>query len=134
MKYFATLLAAAAVANAAAKSLSTYMPDCAVPCLTSAISAATTCKGPEDLECFCIADNYRAIYDNAVACVLQRCGDDVAIRKSPPKHPSLAQAPSPLTFCFFHSRGSPESGQDVRGGGCSQRPTRHLGGSPGPSC
>ena len=87
MKYFAALLAAAGVASAAAKSLSTYIPDCAVPCLTSAISAATTCKGPEDLECFCIADNYRAIYDNAVACVLQTCGEDVAIRKTPLSSP-----------------------------------------------
>ncbi|KAK3303905.1 uncharacterized protein B0T15DRAFT_512124 [Chaetomium strumarium] len=80
MKFAITLLSAAAIAmSAAAESLSTYMPACSVDCLTAAISTATTCKGPDDLECFCIAENYRAIYDSGVACVLQACGSDVSV-------------------------------------------------------
>ncbi|KAH6851356.1 hypothetical protein B0I37DRAFT_133994 [Chaetomium sp. MPI-CAGE-AT-0009] len=79
MKCFPLFLGAVAVACAASQSLSTYIPNCAVDCLTTAIGTATSCKGPEDLECFCIADNYRAIYDSAVTCVLQACGSDVAI-------------------------------------------------------
>lgn len=81
MRYFAAILATAAVVSAATESLSTYIPECAVPCLTTAIGDATTCAGPEDLECFCVAENYRAIYDSAVACVLQACGNDVSVGK-----------------------------------------------------
>jgi hypothetical protein len=82
MKVSITLLSAAAFGvSAAAESLSTYMPACSVDCLTTAIGTATTCKGPDDLECFCIAENYRAIYDSAVACVLQACGSDVSVGK-----------------------------------------------------
>lgn len=104
MRYFAALLTAAAVASAATGSISTYMPECAVPCLTSAISGATTCKGPDDLECFCIADNYRAIYDSSVGCVLQACGDDVALGKTPPPlGPPIS--PSVIVANFFPSTG-----------------------------
>ncbi|KAK3298095.1 uncharacterized protein B0H64DRAFT_137631 [Chaetomium fimeti] len=79
MKCFPLFLSAVAVVCAAADSLSTYIPKCAVGCLTTAIDTVTSCKGPEDLECFCIADNYRAIYDSGVACVLQACGNDVSV-------------------------------------------------------
>jgi len=81
MKFIAAILATAAVVSAATESLSTYIPECAVDCLTKAIPVATKCAGPEDLECFCIAENYRAIYDNAVACVLQACGNDRSVGK-----------------------------------------------------
>ncbi|KAK4234179.1 putative GPI-anchored protein 7 [Achaetomium macrosporum] len=80
MKIPVALISAATVAaSAAAESLSTYLPACSIDCLTTAIGTATTCKGPEDLECFCIAENYRAIYDSGVACVLQACGNDVSV-------------------------------------------------------
>ncbi|KAL2131959.1 hypothetical protein VTI74DRAFT_4414 [Chaetomium olivicolor] len=79
MKYFGALLAAAAVVSVAAESISDYIPACAVSCLTTAIGAATKCKGPTDLECFCVVENYRAIYDSGVSCVLQACGNDVSV-------------------------------------------------------
>lgn len=80
MKYsIALFAAAAALVSAVNQSVSDFLPACAIDCITTAIGDATTCKGPEDLECFCIADNYRAIYTSAVACVLQACGNDVSV-------------------------------------------------------
>ncbi len=77
MKFFATLLVAAGVV-AAQKTLEDYIPECAIQCLKEGISAATTCDA-NDLECFCIADNYRATYSAAVGCVLADCGQDVSV-------------------------------------------------------
>ncbi|KAK4108050.1 hypothetical protein N656DRAFT_772083 [Canariomyces notabilis] len=79
MRYLPALLAAAALVSAQNESISDYLPACSIDCLTTAIADATTCTGTSDLECFCIADNYRAIYDSAVACVLQACGNDVSV-------------------------------------------------------
>ncbi|KAK3321278.1 hypothetical protein B0T19DRAFT_432000 [Cercophora scortea] len=81
MKYFAALLATAAVGAFAGQTLSDFLPECSVKCLADALAAATPCAA-NDLDCLCIADNYRATYTSGVACVLETCGSDVAVGKS----------------------------------------------------
>lgn len=79
MKYFTALLAAAVAASAA--SLQDYVPECSLKCLSDARASATTCKDDTDLKCVCVLENYRAIYNSAVGCVLLACGNDVATSK-----------------------------------------------------
>ncbi|KXX73770.1 putative GPI-anchored protein 7 [Madurella mycetomatis] len=81
MRCFVAVLVAAAAffVSGAAETINDYLPECAIDCINTAIGDATTCGGPDDLECFCIADNYRAIYTSGVNCVLQACGNDVSV-------------------------------------------------------
>jgi hypothetical protein len=78
MKYFATVLALSATATA--YTIGDFVPECAVSCLEDAIKSATPCS-TDDLNCVCIADNYRATYTAGVSCVLQACGSDVGVSK-----------------------------------------------------
>ncbi|KAK0723331.1 hypothetical protein B0T26DRAFT_605615, partial [Lasiosphaeria miniovina] len=71
-------LVAAMAGVAMAQTLADFIPECAVKCLTDGVAAATNCK-PDDLDCLCIADNYRATYTSAVSCVLAACGNDVSV-------------------------------------------------------
>ncbi|KAK4462285.1 hypothetical protein QBC42DRAFT_268051, partial [Cladorrhinum samala] len=79
MKYLTALLAAAVAVSAA--ELKDYVPECSLKCLSDARASATPCKDDTDLKCFCVLENYRAIYDSAVGCVLLACGNDVATSK-----------------------------------------------------
>lgn len=84
MKYITAFLAAAVAGVVAHEghdhtTLGDYVPECSLKCLSDARKSATTCKDDTELECFCILENYRAIYDASVACVMVACGQDVAV-------------------------------------------------------
>ncbi|KAK0702498.1 hypothetical protein B0T21DRAFT_257646, partial [Apiosordaria backusii] len=95
MKYFTALLAAAVAGVVAheghAHTLSDYVPECSLKCLSDARKSATTCKDDTELECFCILENYRAIYDASVACVMVACGQDVAVAEVLPSVISMCE-------------------------------------------
>ncbi|KAK3387925.1 hypothetical protein B0H63DRAFT_471179 [Podospora didyma] len=90
MKYSLALLAAAAGAMAADTFASYGVPECAIKCLNEGLTGATKCKA-EELECFCIADNYRATYTASVNCVLAACGDDVSVTEVLPAAAHLCE-------------------------------------------
>ncbi|KAK1750377.1 hypothetical protein QBC47DRAFT_120750 [Echria macrotheca] len=91
MKAVILTLLAAVGAAVAQKTFADYnLPECSIDCLNKAVDSATPCK-PNDLDCFCIADNYRATYDAAVGCVLQKCGQDVAIGQVLPAAAKLCE-------------------------------------------
>lgn len=74
-----------ALATAAtAATIGDYVPECAVSCLEDAIKSATPCA-VDDLNCICIADNYRATYTAGGACVIQACGTDAAVGEYQPR-------------------------------------------------
>lgn len=104
MRCFVVLFTAAAafLVSAAAETINDYLPECAIDCLNTAIGDATTCGGPDDLECFCIADNYRAIYTSGVGCVLQACGNDVSVGTKILPLPPAASSPESW-LCFLTS-------------------------------
>ncbi|KAK0614915.1 hypothetical protein B0T17DRAFT_510738 [Bombardia bombarda] len=89
MKYIAALIAAAGLA-VASKGFKDYLPECSLECLAAGLADATPCK-PDDLECFCIADHYRATYTASVACVLQSCGNDVSVGEVLPAAAGLCE-------------------------------------------
>ncbi|KAK4159905.1 hypothetical protein QBC43DRAFT_326308 [Cladorrhinum sp. PSN259] len=97
MKFFAAILATAAVASAATKSLRDYVPECSYKCLNDARASATTCKDDTELECFCVLENYRAIYDAGVGCVLLACGNDVSTGEVLPAVIGMCDEVAPTT-------------------------------------
>ncbi|KAF1811225.1 hypothetical protein P152DRAFT_66223 [Eremomyces bilateralis CBS 781.70] len=78
MKYQVALLFAAGIA--AAVRITDFTPECADKCLEEAVAAGSPCT-VDEAECQCEVDNYRAIYDAGVTCVLTACGGDVAINE-----------------------------------------------------
>ncbi|KAK4198704.1 hypothetical protein QBC40DRAFT_283369 [Triangularia verruculosa] len=100
MKYIIALLAAVAGVVAHGNhshTLGDFVPECSLKCLSDARKSATTCKDDTELECFCILENYRAIYDASVACVMTGCGQDVAVSEVLPSVISMCEEVSPLT-------------------------------------
>ncbi|KAK4183886.1 hypothetical protein QBC35DRAFT_78319 [Podospora australis] len=99
MKYFTALLAAAVAVSAheGGHTLADYVPECSLKCLSDARKSATTCASDDDLKCFCILENYRAIYDAGTTCVLQDCGQDVAIGEVLPAVMAMCEEVLPLT-------------------------------------
>ncbi|CCC05505.1 hypothetical protein SMACR_09351 [Sordaria macrospora] len=76
MKFFLTIVSLAA-GLVAAQSLD-EIPECAQPCITDAVTSATTCS-LDDYKCWCTTDNESAIVQAGTACVLAACGSDVAV-------------------------------------------------------
>ncbi|KAK4222466.1 hypothetical protein QBC38DRAFT_489793 [Podospora fimiseda] len=107
MKFFAALLATAALASAASKSLKDYVPECAYKCLDDGRAAATTCKDDTELECFCVLENYRAIYNSAVGCVLLACGNDVSTGEVLPAVIGMCDEVAPTTSWIDDDGSSP---------------------------
>lgn len=54
------------------------IPECAQPCITDAVTSATTCS-LDDYKCWCTTDNESAIVQAGTSCVLADCGADVAV-------------------------------------------------------
>ncbi|KAK3988931.1 hypothetical protein QBC44DRAFT_328456 [Cladorrhinum sp. PSN332] len=108
MKFFAALVATAALVSAqsSSKSLKDYVPECAYKCLDDARAAATTCKDDTELECFCVLENYRAIYDSGVGCVLLACGNDVSTGEVLPAVIGMCEEVAPTTS-WIEDGGSP---------------------------
>lgn len=73
MKY--TVAVAALVALVTAQSTSD-IPSCALPCLDDAATAA----GCEKSDVTCLCKNYQNIQGNAATCVIEKCGQEKALR------------------------------------------------------
>ncbi|KAK4669075.1 uncharacterized protein QC764_700130 [Podospora pseudoanserina] len=124
MKYITALLAAAVAGVVAHEghdhtTLGDYVPECSLKCLSDARKSATTCKDDTELECFCILENYRAIYDASVACVMVACGQDVAVAEVLPSVISMCDEVAPMTTTI--------------GGGTLELPTDSASSSAGPA-
>ncbi|KAK4211043.1 hypothetical protein QBC37DRAFT_21983 [Rhypophila decipiens] len=76
MKYSAVALAAF-VAVASAQSLSD-IPECAIPCIEAGTTKSTKCA-IDDYKCIC--GNIEAIVPAATTCVLEECGNAVALNE-----------------------------------------------------
>ncbi|KAM0429793.1 hypothetical protein ACHAPT_006399 [Fusarium lateritium] len=70
------VLAAQAVAQSLDKA--DYFPECSLDCLTEAIEKSVECKETDSL-CLCDHENYEAIYEYTMDCVIDACGEDVAV-------------------------------------------------------
>ncbi|KAI1844475.1 hypothetical protein JX265_010030 [Neoarthrinium moseri] len=82
---------------AAAGSIGDFVPKCAVGCLEDGVKSATPCA-VDDLNCVCIADNYRNTYTAAVSCVLQSCGSDTAVGEVLPGAAHMCEVVLSSTF------------------------------------
>ncbi|KAJ2891724.1 hypothetical protein MKZ38_000016 [Zalerion maritima] len=81
MKTTITIGAASAfIGLANAIVISDYAPECALDCLTDAISSGTECS-IDDGECQCIQENYEAIYIVGADCVIDACGSEAAVQE-----------------------------------------------------
>ncbi|KAL7897171.1 hypothetical protein HDV63DRAFT_87711 [Trichoderma sp. SZMC 28014] len=69
------------------------IPPCAVPCIESAITSATTCSAT-DFVCACQTANFNAIQAASLSCVITACGADVAINQVLPAVQALCAAQS----------------------------------------
>ncbi|RSL55661.1 hypothetical protein CEP54_009243 [Fusarium duplospermum] len=80
MKTVAVAVAVLALQVVAHESLdkADYFPECSLDCLTEAIEKSTDCK-ETDSTCLCDHDNYVAIYEYTMDCVIDACGEDVAV-------------------------------------------------------
>ncbi|PNP46135.1 hypothetical protein TGAMA5MH_02170 [Trichoderma gamsii] len=67
------------------------IPPCAVPCIQSAITSATTCSA-DDFACACETANFDAIQAASINCVVAACGADVAINQVLPAVQALCDA------------------------------------------
>ena len=84
----AAALAMAALANA--QSLS-EIPKCAQDCLSQAVKSNTKCS---ETDFTCICENFSAIQGSATGCVLQACGQDVALTQVLPATQKLCKEAS----------------------------------------
>ncbi|KAM6515663.1 hypothetical protein FALCPG4_013879 [Fusarium falciforme] len=80
MKTVAVAVAALALQVVAHESLdkADYFPECSLDCLTEAIEKSVECKETDSI-CLCDHENYEAIYEYTMDCVIDACGEDVAI-------------------------------------------------------
>ena len=72
------LFTAAFAAISAAQLVKEYFPKCAIECIIEATGDATDCDS-NDAWCQCIQENYEAIYDSGLNCVMSDCGADKAV-------------------------------------------------------
>ncbi|KAK1773132.1 hypothetical protein QBC45DRAFT_340588 [Copromyces sp. CBS 386.78] len=79
MKSFLTILTLTTGGLVAAQSLS-EIPACAQPCITVAVTSATTCS-LTDYKCWCTAANEAAIVQAGTVCVVENCGSAVAVNE-----------------------------------------------------
>lgn len=86
MKYAFAAVALAAFARAQGLA---DIPECAQPCLESAIKDNTSCD-VSDLACVC--KNFDALQGDAQACVLKECGAEKAVSKLICYHTKSARA------------------------------------------
>lgn len=84
----ATALAMAALVSAQSAS---DIPDCARPCLDSAVKGKTSCA-TSDYACICKAENFSAIRGAATSCVIEKCGTETAVGEVLPATQKLCAA------------------------------------------
>ncbi|KAK1976768.1 hypothetical protein LZ30DRAFT_733787 [Colletotrichum cereale] len=90
MKYSAAIVAFAGFATAQTLN---DLPQCAQQCLLNAITANGKC-GVSDTTCLCNPTNFQAIVTAGTPCVLQNCGEDVAVNQVIPAAVRICQAPA----------------------------------------
>ncbi|OJJ61504.1 hypothetical protein ASPSYDRAFT_88047 [Aspergillus sydowii CBS 593.65] len=74
---------AVGLASLAASQSINDVPKCAVPCLQDAVKSETNC-GANDFNCACKGDNYKKVQSAATGCVIDACGQDVALEQVAP--------------------------------------------------
>ncbi|EJT71699.1 hypothetical protein GGTG_10953 [Gaeumannomyces tritici R3-111a-1] len=75
-----TFILAASAALVAAQDIKPFIPQCSHKCLQDAASSASTCKiEPLDGKCVCAPATFEKVSGAAVGCVLQACGQEVAL-------------------------------------------------------
>jgi hypothetical protein len=111
MKYTAALLALAA-AVASAQDLALF-PECSLPCIIDAVGKETTC---ELMDFPCVCKSMEAVKTAATPCVVEKCGQDVALSTffsfsspsffplSPPAAPLLHTSTYPVITGLPHAR------------------------------
>ncbi|KHN93950.1 Extracellular membrane protein, CFEM domain protein [Metarhizium album ARSEF 1941] len=101
------LVAAAslALASLAAGQSLADLPDCSLPCINEAVRQGTACSAT-DLACVC--DQFDAIQGAAAGCILQACGQDIALNQVLPDTEKLcAQAGGSSSSSAGKSRPTP---------------------------
>jgi hypothetical protein len=68
----------AALAGLAQAQSRSDVPSCALPCLDDAVSKETSCA-VDDYACICKGDNFSKVQGDATSCILEKCGQDVAL-------------------------------------------------------
>ncbi|KND89270.1 hypothetical protein TOPH_05958 [Tolypocladium ophioglossoides CBS 100239] len=84
---FAAVAAVSFAALVSAQSRS-EIPSCALPCLDASVKKNTKCD-TSDFKCIC--QNFSVIQGDATSCVLQACGQDVAINQVLPATQKLCE-------------------------------------------
>ncbi|KAL3457660.1 hypothetical protein BJX64DRAFT_292897 [Aspergillus heterothallicus] len=86
-----TTLLTVTIATLAASQTINDVPKCAIPCLDDAITSKTSCA-VKDYKCVCKQDNFDKVQGAATACVVQKCGSDVALKQVLPATKKLCVA------------------------------------------
>ncbi|KAK5996836.1 hypothetical protein PT974_02181 [Cladobotryum mycophilum] len=93
MKVSPLILVATLFGSAIAQNRADFLPSCSLKCLDNATQKTTNCA-LDDAVCWCVQKNYEAIYNSALACVLQACGPDVSVGKVLPAAAKFCAAAS----------------------------------------
>ncbi|KAJ4165458.1 hypothetical protein LMH87_007090 [Akanthomyces muscarius] len=80
MKVATIALVASSTWSVAAQNRADFLPECSLKCLDDATQKVTNCA-LDDAVCWCVQKNYEDIYNQGVACVLDACGSDKAIKQ-----------------------------------------------------
>ncbi|KAL3483597.1 hypothetical protein BJX62DRAFT_244751 [Aspergillus germanicus] len=86
-----TTLLAVTLATLGATQTINDVPKCAIPCLDDAIKSKTSCD-VKDYKCVCKDENFSKVQGAATACVVQKCGSDVALQQVLPATKKLCAA------------------------------------------
>ncbi|KAM5356702.1 hypothetical protein ACJ41O_003348 [Fusarium nematophilum] len=80
MKTIAVAVAALAIKVAAHGTIeyADYFPECSLDCLGKAVEEAVDCSATDSI-CLCDHENYVAIYEHSMDCVIEACGEEVAV-------------------------------------------------------
>ncbi|KAG6011954.1 hypothetical protein E4U54_007827 [Claviceps lovelessii] len=86
-------VASVAVAGLVSAQSISDIPECALPCLTTAVTAKTTCA-VADFACLCEKVNFAAVQAAATGCVVEKCGAAKAVSDVLPATQKLCAAAS----------------------------------------
>ncbi|KAG6000834.1 hypothetical protein E4U43_001495 [Claviceps pusilla] len=113
-------VASVAVAGLVSAQSISDIPECAMPCLSTAVTAKTTCA-VADFACLCEKANFAAVQAAATGCVVEKCGAAKAVSDVLPATQKLCAAAS--------SGGSGDSSSSSAAGTPSETPAPSDDGS-----
>lgn len=83
MRFSPIVLVASLAGLSSAAGLADALPKCALPCLMDVAKDNVIPCEASDLKCICEEKNYKTLYAKSSACILESCGNKVAIGKPP---------------------------------------------------